>query len=386
MQPYDDERYEHHLHHLHHDTGGALYHFDHHLSHLIQRGDLGDISEKQLRCQLEFETLCHLQMSQQQSPGNLLPFSRALGYLPQPSEVPYPSHIAYHKALSSSSSNVSASHSSTDAAPSSSLTSSDRDSGHASSQHSSHDMGTREPGQDLGRQTGMEPEEALERDEGEIAVSPDFQQCLLPSHQHSQDSIPLEDFTGHTSSWPGSTETTLNQSDSPGGSTSWSGGAEVCSILSHDSQDSLAGKESLSRDRLSGKESLSRDSLAGKESLSRDSLAGKDLAGKESLSRDGLAGKESLSRDSLTVPGRETKGSHRSLAHHSSGSEHESFPHLVKARCLRKTKSRGKGKGCLTPGLDELGFDNDAYSSDSSSEHSGDKDPSQKTGPRECWT
>ena len=260
----------------------------------------------------------------------------------------------------------------------------------------------------------MEPEEALERDEGEIAVSPDFQQCLLPSHQHSQDSIPLEDFTGHTSSWPGSTETTLNQSDSPGGSTSWSGGAEVCSILSHDSQDSLAGKESLSRDRLSGKESLSRDSLAGKESLSRDSLAGKEslsrdslagkeslsrdslagkeslsrdsLAGKESLSRDGLAGKESLSRDSLTVPGRETKGSHRSLAHHSSGSEHESFPHLVKARCLRKTKSRGKGKGCLTPGLDELGFDNDAYSSDSSSEHSGDKDPSQKTGPRECWT
>lgn len=54
MQPFDDDRYEHHthhlphMHHLHH-TGGAVFHFDHQLSHLMQHGDLGDISEKQLR-------------------------------------------------------------------------------------------------------------------------------------------------------------------------------------------------------------------------------------------------------------------------------------------------------------------------------------------------
>ena len=171
-------------------------------------------------------------------------------------------------------------------------------------------------GQDAEREVKREAFQDADRDMREITVNADFQHCHSLS-ENSRDSIPLEDFTGRNVSWPGCTETRLNHHCSNG---SWSGGAEVSSILSQDS-----------------------------------------------------------------VPDKESKPSHRSLAHQSSSSDHESFPHHTKARCLRKTKSRGKGKGCLSPGLDEFGFDNDAYSSDSSCEH-GDGTNTHKSAPRECWT
>ena len=82
----------------------------------------------------------------------------------------------------------------------------------------------------------------------------------------------------------------------------------------------------------------------------------------------------------------------------SSSSEVEFGLRPTKARSLRKTKSRGKGKGhgsLMSPleGLDEFGFDNVGYHSDSekhktkgeckTEETSGEN--SGKPTPKECW-
>ena len=156
---------------------------------------------------------------------------------------------------------------------------------------------------------------------GRIAVvSADFQRCDLA--EHSRDSIPMVDLTSRHST--DGAETKSNLTSSTGGSTGWSGGAEVCSILG----------------------------------------------------RDTVAPHKEPTASAKTI--------RRTLAHQSSGSDRESFRQPSKARCLRKTKSRGKGKGCsLSPGLKEFGFDNDAYSSDSSS--GGGKDSHKNPAARECW-
>lgn len=71
----------------------------------------------------------------------------------------------------------------------------------------------------------------------------------------------------------------------------------------------------------------------------------------------------------------------------SSGSERDAaLRSSSKARSLRKTKSRGKGKGrsrlTLVDGIDELGLDNQGYTSESDHES---RDGTLKSRHKQCW-